>query len=36
MSMEVFKKIREMGKELKENRKNEEIDYKACGTYISL
>lgn len=27
MSMEVFEKIREMGKELKEKRRNEEIDY---------
>jgi hypothetical protein len=27
MSMEVFQKIRKMGKELKERRRNEEIDY---------
>ena len=27
MSMEVFQKVREMGKELKEKRRNEEIDY---------
>jgi hypothetical protein len=27
MSMEIFQKIREMGKELKEKKRNEEIDY---------
>jgi hypothetical protein len=27
MSMEIFQKVREMGKELKEKRRNEEIDY---------
>ncbi len=27
MSMELFQKVREMGKELKEKRRNEEIDY---------
>ena len=27
MSMEIFQKVREMGKELKKKRKNEEIDY---------
>ena len=27
MSMEIFQKVRQMGKELKEQRRNEEIDY---------
>ena len=27
MSMEIFQKVREMGKELKKKRKHEEIDY---------
>ena len=35
MSMEIFQKVREMGKEIKPKRKNEEINYKymtaPCG-----